>query len=123
MTRYSARQVPQCVGLAFRLLPFRPNGVTIQKLGNESSGQDFRSARPSLAVNYTAHVADSQRFLLQGPLFSRTSARADSQKRRSPVPFRIASRARKTGELREGWTPMLALSYPNEASLCATALT
>src|SRR6267378_2133016 len=70
-----------------------------QKSGNESSGQDFRSTRPSLAVNYMAHVADSQRFLLQGPLFSKTSARADSQKRRSPVPFRIASRARK----REGW--------------------
>jgi SAM-dependent methyltransferase len=29
-----------------------------------------------------AHVADIQRFLLQGPLFSKTSARADSQKRR-----------------------------------------
>jgi hypothetical protein len=26
--------------------------------------------RPSLGVNYTAHVADSQRFLVQGPLFS-----------------------------------------------------
>src|SRR5437870_7982048 len=50
--------------------------------------------RPSLAVNYTAHVANSQRSLL-GPLFSKTSARADSQKRRSPVPFRIASGARK----------------------------
>jgi hypothetical protein len=68
--------------------------------GNESSGQDFRSTRPSLAVNYMAHVADSQRFLLQGPLFSKTSARADSQKRRSPVPSRK----------REGWVPMLALS-------------
>ena len=83
--------------------PFRPNGVTIRSQGNESCGQGFSSTRPSLAVNYTAHVADSQRFLLQGPLFSRTSARADSQKRRSPVPFRIASRARKAGELREGW--------------------
>src|SRR5258707_15416493 len=60
-----------------------------QKSGNESPGQDFRSTRPSLAVNYMAHVADSQRFLLQGPLFSKTSARADSQKRRSPVPFRM----------------------------------
>src|SRR6266700_2592551 len=30
----------------------------------------------------------SQRLLPQGPLFSKTSARADSQKRRSPVPFR-----------------------------------
>ena len=27
----------------------------------------------------------------------------------------------QTGELREGWTPILARSYPNEASLCATA--
>ena len=69
--------------------------TSAEKSGNESSGQDFRSTRPSLAVNYTAHVADSQRFLLQGPLFSTTSARADSQKRRSPVPLRIASRARK----------------------------
>ena len=50
--------------------------------------------RPSLAVDYMAHVADSQRFPLSS-LFSKTSARADSQKRRSPVPFRIASRARK----------------------------
>jgi len=90
-----------------------------QTSGNESSGQDFRSKRPSLAVNYMAHVADSQRFLLQGPLFSKNSARADSQKRRSPVPLKIASCARK----REEWVPMLTLSYPNEASLCATALT
>src|SRR6202790_3300445 len=90
-----------------------------QTSGNESSGQDFMNRRPSLAVNYMAHVADSQRFLLQGPLFSKTSARADSQKRRSPVSFRIASRACK----REGWVPMLALSYPNEALLCTTALT
>ena len=65
----------------------RPNGRHDQKSGNESSGQDFRNTRPSLAVNYTAHVADSQRFLLQGPLLSKTSARADSQKRRSPVPL------------------------------------
>ena len=79
-----------------------------QKSGNESSGQDFRSTRPSLAVNYMAHVADSQRFLLQGPLFSKTSARADSQKRRSPVPFRIASRARKRENCGRG-APMLAL--------------
>lgn len=29
----------------------------------------------------------------------------------------------QAAELREGWTPLLALSYPNEASLCATAST
>ena len=50
--------------------------------------------RPSLAVNYTAHVADSQ-VPAEGPAVLKRKARADSQKRRSPVPFRIASRARK----------------------------
>ena len=33
--------------------------TSAEKSGNESSGQDFRSTRPSLAVNYMAHVADS----------------------------------------------------------------
>lgn len=72
MTRYSARQVPQCVGSALQLFPFRPNGVTIRNQGNESSAQDFRRMRPSLAVNYTAHVADSQRFLTAGPAVLKT---------------------------------------------------
>src|SRR5260370_25017292 len=103
MTRFSARQVPQCVGSALQLFPRSAEWHHDQTSGNESSGQDFRSTRPSLAVNYMAHVADSQRFLLQGPLFSKTSARADSQKRRSPVPFRIASRARKRESCRTGW--------------------
>jgi hypothetical protein len=87
MTRYSARQVSQFVRLGAPIASFRPNGRHDQQSGNESSGQDFRCTRPSLAVNYTAHVADSQRFLLQDPLLSKTSARADSQKRRSPVPL------------------------------------
>ena len=92
-----------------------------QKSGNESSGQDFRSTRPSLAVNYMAHVADSQRFLLQGPLFSKASARADSQKRRSPAPFRIASRARKRENCERGAKAGALL--PERGFLCATALT
>src|SRR6266481_2351123 len=111
MTRYSARQVPQCVGSTLQLFPRSSEWRHDQTSGNESSGQDFRSTRPSLAVNYMAHVADSQRFLLQGPLFSKTSARANSQKRRSPVPFRIASRARKRENCGRG-APMLALYYP-----------
>ena len=98
---YSARQVPQCVGSALQLFPLPSVRRHDQKSGNESSGQDFRSTRPSLAVNYTAHVADSQRFLL-GPLLSKTSARADSQRRRSPVPFRIASGARKRESCERG---------------------
>ena len=71
MTRYSARQVPQCVGSALQLFPLPSERRHDQKSRNESSGQDFRSTRPSLAINYMAHVADSQRFLLQGPLFSK----------------------------------------------------
>jgi hypothetical protein len=84
---YSARQVPQCVGSALQLFSLPSEQRRNQKSGNESVGQGIRNTRPSLAVNYTAHVADSQRFLLQGPLLSKTSARADSQKRRSPVPL------------------------------------
>ncbi len=103
--------------------PFRPNDVTIRRQGTKAPVKTLESKRPSLAVNYMAHDADSQRFLLQGPLFSKPSARADSQKRRSPVPFRNCRPCSQAGELREGWVPMLALSYPNEASLCATALT
>ncbi len=66
MTRYSARQVPQCVGSALQLFPLPSERRHDQKSGNESSGQDFGSTRPSLAINYMAHVADSQSFLLQG---------------------------------------------------------
>jgi hypothetical protein len=82
--------------------------------------------RPPLADYNPAHIADSQRSLPR-PAVLKTSARADSQKRRSPVPFRIASRARKREKLREGEVgagagcPLLALSYPNEASVCPTA--
>jgi hypothetical protein len=72
-----------------------------QKSGNESSGHDFGSTRPSLAVDYTAHIADSQRFLTAGPAV-KTSARADSQKRRSPVPFQNCQPCSQAEELREG---------------------
>src|SRR5258705_11291253 len=36
MTRYSARQVPQCVSSALQLFPFRPNGVTIRSQGTNA---------------------------------------------------------------------------------------
>src|SRR6478736_708326 len=51
-----------------------------QKSGNKSSGQDFRRTRPSLAVNYTAHVADSQRFLTAGPAVLKNQALAQIAK-------------------------------------------
>ena len=76
-----------------------------QKSGNESSGQDFRSMRPSLAVNYTAHVADSQRFLLQGPLFSKEAlaqiAKSGGLRFRSELPAVLASGAARGG--RQCW--------------------
>jgi hypothetical protein len=68
----TARQVPQCVGLGAPIVSVPSERRPDQTSGNESSGQDFRSTRPSLAVNYTAQVADSQASLLQGPLFSKT---------------------------------------------------
>ena len=76
-----------------------------QNAGNESSGQDFRSMRPSLAVNYTAHVADSQRFLLQGPLFSKEAlaqiAKSGGLRFRSELPAVLASGAARGG--RQCW--------------------
>ena len=42
MTRYSARQVPQCVGLALRLLPLPSERHHDQKSGNESSAGELR---------------------------------------------------------------------------------
>src|SRR5438874_7009606 len=59
MTRYSARQVPQCVAWRSDCFPFRPNGVTIQKLGNESSGQDLgaRDRRSPLTTRRMSRIA------------------------------------------------------------------
>jgi hypothetical protein len=72
-----------------KCFPFRPNGEWRhdQKSGNESSGQDFRSTRPSLAVSYTAHVADSQRFLTTGPAVVKNQR--SRRMRRSPVPSEL----------------------------------
>ena len=87
------------------------------------------SVRPSLAVNYTAHVADSQRFLLQGPAVlknkrSRKIAKSGGLRFHSELPTVLASGKAAGGVGGAGaGSPMLALSYLNEASLCPTALT
>src|SRR5882724_444149 len=90
-----ARQVPQCVGPALQLFPVRRNGVTIGSQGTKAPVKtlEARDRRSPLTTRRMLRIAKGS--LLQGPLFSKTSARADSQKRRSPVPFRVASRARK----------------------------
>jgi hypothetical protein len=66
-----------------------------RKLGTIAPATSLEAMRPPLAGNNPAHVADSQRSLPRPAV--KTSARADSQKRRSPVPFGIASRARERG--------------------------
>ena len=71
--------------------------------------------RSSLAVNYTAHVADSQKSYSWTRVFSNTSARADSQKFRSPVPLNEQP-CSQTGESKR-------FSLPKGTSLCPTALT
>jgi hypothetical protein len=77
-----------------------------QKSGNESSGQDFRSTRPSLAVNYMAHVADSQRFIQKGPLFSKKAlaqiAKSGGLRFHSELPAVLAS-GRTAGGGRQCW--------------------
>src|SRR6266550_5241202 len=74
--------------------PFRPNGVTIRSQGTKAQVKtlEARDRRSPLTTRRMSRIAKGS--LLQGPLFSKTSARADSQKRRSPIPFRIASCAR-----------------------------
>jgi hypothetical protein len=104
-----SRKFPNASARRSNCFPLASERRHDQKAGNESSGQDFRSTRPSLTVNCTAHVADSQRFLTTGPAVLKNKRRADSQKRRSPVPFQNCQPC-------SGCAPMLALSYPNEAS-------
>jgi hypothetical protein len=74
-------------------------------------------------VNYMAHVADSQRFYCRARCSQNKRSRVDSQKRRSPVPFRIASRARKresrgrVGANAGAFLPNEALSTPQGTSV------
>jgi hypothetical protein len=75
--------------------PFRPNGVTIRSQGTKAPVKtlEARDRRSPLTTRRMSRIAKGS--LLQGPLFSKTSARADSQKRRSRPPSRIATRALK----------------------------
>ena len=124
ITRYSARQVPQCVGSALQLLPFRPNGSRseVKSQGTKAPVKtlEARDRRSPLTTRRMSRIAKGS--LLQGPLFSKTSARADSQKRRSPIQFRIASSPRKR-ESCWGVGANAGAFLPERGFLCATALT
>ena len=106
-----ARQVFQCVGSALQLFPRAPERRHDGQ-GTKAPVKTLQFGRPSLAVNETAHVADSQRFLTTGPAVLKALA-PDSQKRRSPVSSRIANRAQS------GW----GVRRPERGFSCATALT
>jgi hypothetical protein len=94
--------------------PFRPNGVTIRSQGTKAPVKtlEARDRGSPLTTRRMSRIAKGS-FC---PLFSKTSARADNQKRRSPIPFGIASCARNRKSCGKRWVPMLALSYPKEAS-------
>ena len=75
------------------------------------------SVRPSLAVNYTAHVADSQRFLLQGPAVLKNKRSRKIAKSGGLRFHSIASRARKRescgrGRWRRRWVSDAGAFFP-----------
>src|SRR5258705_2881829 len=120
MTRYSALQVPQCVGLALDCSPFRPNGITIRSQGTKApvktlEAQDRRSPLTTRRMSRIAKGSYCRARCSQKQALAQIAKSGGLRFRCQPCS--------QTGELREGWTPILARSYPNEASLCATALT
>jgi hypothetical protein len=99
------------------LVPHRmEHRVAIRDQWNESPWQALSNMRPSLAGTYTAHVADSQRSLT-ATRCSQYSARADSQKRRSPVPFKSPAAPELRGERTlSRWPAGGVAFYRNEGS-------
>jgi hypothetical protein len=93
-----------------------------QNSGNESSGQDIRSTRPSLAVNYTAHVADSQRSYCRARCSQKVALARIAKSGGLQFRSEIASCARKRETCGRGGRQCWRFCYPNEASLCETAL-
>src|SRR5882762_11951029 len=59
MTRYSARQVPQCVGLALRLLPPVLTAVTISSQGTKAPVKtlEVRDRRSPLTTRRMSRIA------------------------------------------------------------------
>jgi hypothetical protein len=109
------------VGSALQLFPLRSERRHDQKSGNESSGQDFkaRGRRSPLTTWRMSRIAKGSycRARCSQKQALAQIAKSGGLRFRSELPAMLASgRA-------AGWAPMLALSYPNEAALCATALT
>jgi hypothetical protein len=98
----------QCVGSALQLFPpFRPNGVTIRSQGTKAPVKtlEARGRRSPLTTRRMSRIAKDS--LLQGPLFSKTRARADSQKRRPAVPFQNCQPCSQAGGVRANASALL----------------
>ena len=100
--------------------PFRPNGITIRSQGTKAPVKtlEIRDRRSPLTTRRMSRIAKG----------SYCRARCCQKQALAQIAKSGGLRFRcqpcsQTGELREGWTPILARSYPNEASLCATAST
>jgi hypothetical protein len=97
------------------LSPLRPNGVTIRSQGTKAPVKmlEARDRRSPLTTRRMSRIAKGS--LLQGPLFSKQALAQITKSGGVRFHFRIASRANERAA--GGCAPMLALSYPNEASL------
>ena len=102
--------------------PFRPNGVTIRSQGTKAPVKtlEARDRRSPLTTRRMSRIAKGS--LLQGPLFSKTSARADSQKRRSPIPSELPA-VLASGRAAGGVGANAGAFLPERGFSCATALT
>jgi hypothetical protein len=129
MTRYSARQVPQCVGSALQFVsPFHPNGVTIRSQGTKAPVKtlEARGRRSPLTTWRMSRIAKGSycRARCSQKQALAQIAKSGGLRFRSELPAVLASGKAAGGVGGAGaGSPMLALSSPNEASLCATALT
>lgn len=102
--------------------PFRPNGVTIRNQGTKApvktlEAGDRRSPLTTWRMSRIAKGSYCRARCSQKQALAQI-AKSGGLRFRSELPVVLTS-----GRAAEGRTPVLALSYPNEASLCATALT
>ena len=119
MTRYRPVKFLNASARRSNCFPFRPNGVTIRRQGTKApvktlEARDRRSPLTTWRMSRIAKGSYCRAHCSQKQALARIAKSGGLR-----FPFRSASRAR----MREGWVPMLALSYPNEVSICATALT
>src|SRR3954447_21999056 len=113
MTRYFARQVPQSIGSALQLFPL-PNGVTIRRQGTKAPVKtlEARDRRSPLTTRRMSRIAKGS--------YCRACCRqkqALAQIAKSDGLRFGCQPCSQTEALREGWTPILARSYPNPTAL------